>query len=61
LFFVFSGKVVWSVALVMAVGALLGGVLGGKLASTIKPAALRWIVVMIGFTVGIIYLVRSFL
>ncbi|MBE3066936.1 MAG: sulfite exporter TauE/SafE family protein [Chloroflexi bacterium] len=61
LFFVFSGKVVWSVALIMAVGALLGGVLGGKLASKIKPAALRWIVVTIGFVVGIIYLVRSFI
>jgi len=61
LFFVFSGKVVWSVALVMAVGALLGGAIGGKLASKIKPAALRWIVVMIGFVVGIIYLVRSFI
>ena len=61
LFFVFSGKVVWSMALVMAVGALLGGVLGGKLASKIEPATLRWIVVTIGFVVGIIYLVRSFI
>jgi len=61
LFFVFSGKVVWSVAVVMAVGALLGGVLGGKLAGKVKPATLRWIVVLIGFVVGIIYLVRSFL
>ena len=61
LFFVFSGKVVWSVALVMAVGALLGGVLGGKLASKINPASLRWVVVTIGFGVGIIYLVRSFI
>jgi uncharacterized membrane protein YfcA len=60
LFFVFSGKVVWSVALVMAVGALLGGAIGGKLASKIKPATLRWVVVTIGFTVGIIYLVKTF-
>jgi len=60
LFFVFSGKVHWTVALLMAVGALLGGALGGRLASKIKPATLRWIVVTIGFVVGIIYLVRSF-
>lgn len=60
LFFVFSGKVVWSVALVMAVGALLGGAIGGKLASKIKPATLRWVVITIGFTVGIIYLVKTF-
>jgi len=61
LFFVFSGKVVWSLAVVMAVGALLGGVLGGKLAGKVKPATLRWIVVLIGFVVGIIYLVRLIL
>jgi uncharacterized membrane protein YfcA len=59
LIFVFSGKVVWSVALVMAVGALLGGALGGKFAGRIKPATLRTIVVTIGFVVGIIYLVRN--
>jgi len=61
MFFIFSGKVVWSVALVMAVGALLGGAIGGKMASRIKPATLRWIVVTIGFVIGIIYLVRSFI
>jgi uncharacterized protein len=58
--FVFSGKVVWSVALVMMVGALLGGSLGGRLAGRVKPAALRWIVVSIGFMVGMIYLVRQY-
>jgi uncharacterized protein len=59
LFFVFSGHVNWMVALVMAVGAMLGGALGGKLAGRIKPTTLRWVVVTIGFTVGIIYLVRN--
>jgi uncharacterized membrane protein YfcA len=58
IFFVFSGKVVWPVALVMAVGALIGGALGGKLAGKIKPSTLRWIVVVIGVVVAIIYLVR---
>jgi uncharacterized membrane protein YfcA len=61
LFFVFSGKVVWSVALVMAVGALVGGALGGRLAGRIKPATLRVVVVTIGFIVGTIYLVRLFI
>ena len=60
LFFVFSGKVMWSVALVMAIGALLGGALGGRLASKVKPATLRWLVVTIGFSVGTIYLVKTF-
>jgi uncharacterized protein len=58
IFFVFSGQVVWSVAAVMAVGALLGGSLGGRLAGRIKPASLRLIVVTIGVIVSVIYLVR---
>jgi hypothetical protein len=58
IFFLFSGQVVWSAALVMAGGALLGGVLGGRLAGRIKPSSLRWIVVGIGIVVAVIYLVR---
>jgi hypothetical protein len=56
--FLFSGKVVWPVAVVMAVGALIGGNLGGRLAGRVKPAVLRAIVVVIGFSVGIIYLFK---
>ena len=59
IFFIFSGQVVWSVALVMAVGALIGGMLGGKLAGRIKPATLRWTVVVIGVVISIIYFVRG--
>jgi uncharacterized membrane protein YfcA len=58
IFFLFSGKVVWSAALVMAVGALIGGTLGGRLAGRIQPAVLRKVVVTIGFAVAIIYLIR---
>jgi uncharacterized membrane protein YfcA len=61
LLFVFSGQVVWSVAIIMAVGALLGGAMGGQLASKIKPSTLRWIVVSIGFVLGVFYLVRLFI
>jgi hypothetical protein len=57
-FFLFSGYVVWEVVFVMAVAALIGGWLGGKLAGSIKPNHLRWLVVSIGVVVGIIYLVR---
>ena len=59
IFFLFSGKVVWSVAAIMAVCALLGGALGGRLAGRIKPSVLRLVVVVIGLIVGIIYLVRG--
>jgi len=58
IFFIFSGQVVWSAALVMAVGALIGGIAGGKLAGRIKPSTLRWTVVTIGVIVSIIYFVR---
>lgn len=58
IFFLFSGKVVWPVALVMAAGALLGGSLGGRLAGRVKPGTLRKLVVAIGVLVGVIYLIR---
>lgn len=59
IFFLFSGQVVWSAALVMAGCALLGGTLGGRLASRIKPQVLRWVVVVIGVLVSVIYFVRG--
>ena len=57
-FFLFSGKVLWPAAIVMAVGALLGGTLGGRLASCVRPSLLRWIVVALGGAVSIIYFLR---
>ena len=59
IYFLFSGQVFWLVALVMAVGALIGGVTGGKLAGRIKPSTLRWTVVTIGVIVSIFYFVRG--
>jgi hypothetical protein len=58
-FFLFSGKVVWTVAGVMAIGALVGGVLGGKLAGRINPNTLRWLVVSIGMLVAVLYWLRQ--
>ena len=57
-FFLFSGKVLWTAAAVMAVGALAGGVLGGRVASWIQPIVLRWIVIAVGLIVALIYFVR---
>ncbi len=56
--FLFSGKVVWLIALVMAGGALIGGTLGGRLAAHIKPDTLRWTVVAIGIVLSIVYFTR---
>ena len=58
IFFLFSGQVLWSAALVMAVGALIGGTLGGRLAGRVKPSTLRWTVILIGVVISIIYFVR---
>ena len=44
--------------LVMMAGSLIGGVFGGRLAGTVKPAVLRWMVVAIGLVVGVVYLVK---
>ena len=57
-FFVFSGKVVWSAALVMALGAVAGGALGGRLAGRVKPLTLRRAVVAAGVVVACVYLAR---
>jgi uncharacterized membrane protein YfcA len=57
-FFVFSGKVVWSAAIVMAVGALVGGSIGGRFAHRMRARSLRRIVVAIGVVVAAIYLIR---
>ena len=55
IFFLFSGKVVWSIAAVMAVGALTGGILGGKLAGKVDPNTLRWTVVSLGLVIALVY------
>lgn len=56
--FVASDLLVWEAALAMAAGALIGGGLGGRLASVIRPAMLRAVVIAIGVGVAILFLVR---
>jgi len=58
LFLVFSGQVVWPAVLVMAVGAVAGGVIGGRLAKRVPAVMLRRIIVTIGVIVAFIYLVK---
>lgn len=58
-FFLFSDQVIWIAAAVMAVGALIGGAIGGKLAGKLPPAVLRWVVVVAGVAIAIIYWVKS--
>jgi uncharacterized membrane protein YfcA len=57
IFFLFSGKIVWWAMAVMAVGAVVGGNLGGRLAGSIKPGMLRAIVIVMGLVIAAIYFV----
>ncbi|MCD4673903.1 MAG: sulfite exporter TauE/SafE family protein [Anaerolineaceae bacterium] len=58
IFFIFSGRVYWTAALVMAVFALAGGTLGGRLAGKVQPQVLRRAIVVIGLVVSVIYFIR---
>jgi uncharacterized membrane protein YfcA len=58
IFFMGSGKVLWSLAAVMAPASLVGGMLGGRMVSKIKPAMLRALVVTYGTVLAVYYLVR---
>jgi uncharacterized membrane protein YfcA len=60
-FFLFSGKVHWIVALVMAVASLAGGVAGGRVAGGVRPAQLRFVVVVIGLSVAVGYGIKIWL
>jgi uncharacterized membrane protein YfcA len=53
LFFVFTGKVVWEVAVIMAVTSLAGGHLGGRIASRLDPDVFRVLVVVFGVAVAV--------
>lgn len=55
--FLFSNKVIWLAAIVMAVGALLGGVIGGLAADRMRPSVLRVIVVVFAVAIAIAYFV----
>lgn len=56
--FLFSGQVLWGVALVMMVSALAGGAAGGRLANKVNASVLRWIVVGIGLVVALFYFIK---
>jgi uncharacterized membrane protein YfcA len=57
-FFVFSGKVVWAAALVMALGAIAGAAAGGRLASRLQPERFRLLAIAIGLAVAVAYFVK---
>lgn len=58
LYFVNGGQIIWPVALVMAAGSRIGGLFGGKLAGSVNPSVLRWIVVVVGVVLAVIYFLK---
>jgi uncharacterized protein len=58
-FFVFSGRVWWAAAAVMAVAALLGGYVGGRVASRLNPDRFRVVVVLAGIVLTVIYAIKA--
>lgn len=56
--FLFAGHVDWPIALVIAVSSLAGGLIGGKLASRIPEALLRWLAIVVAFAVAVVYFAR---
>ena len=51
-FFVGTGAVHWAAAVAMAVGAILGGAAGGRLASIVRPSVLRVLVIIGGVLIA---------
>src|SRR5688572_948661 len=57
-YFIWNGMVSWPHALVMALGAIVGGVFGAGVARRIGPNGVRRIVIVAGFTMAISLLFR---
>ncbi len=55
LYFAIGATVIWSAAGAMAVGALLGGWAGGRLASRVRAGTLRLIVITIGLIIAAMF------
>ena len=56
--FVLEDKVVWTLAIAMAVTATIGGYLGARIALRIQPRYVRWSVIFIGFGLAVYYFIK---
>ena len=50
--FIFSGKVIWSLAVMMVAGAICGGYTGARMALKVSPKKVRLLVSFIGFAMS---------
>jgi uncharacterized protein len=56
--FIFAHVIVWPQALLMLVGALLGGYSGAYFAQKMNPQHVRWLVIVIGFAMSAYFFLR---
>jgi uncharacterized membrane protein YfcA len=56
--FLWQGMVAWPPVLTVMVSALIGGFLGGKLVRVLSTGLLKWIVILVGSGLALIYAVR---
>lgn len=57
--FILEGKVVWHLALVMAVAAILGGFYGAVAGRVLNKTVLRWFVIVVGLGLSGYYFLRN--
>ncbi|MSQ93955.1 MAG: sulfite exporter TauE/SafE family protein [Gemmataceae bacterium] len=53
--FIYRGMWEWEYALAMAAAAIIGGYAGARLSLQLRPAIVRWIVIVIGFGLAVYY------
>jgi uncharacterized protein len=56
--FIWARVIVWPQALLMLVGAMLGGYGGAHFAQKIDPQRIRWLVIAIGFAMSLYFFIR---
>lgn len=59
LYFIIRGLIDWPIAIIMAVGAILGGYAGARLAKRVDQRALRILIVMVGLVVSVWLFVKT--
>jgi uncharacterized protein len=59
--FIFSGLIYWPQAIVMVVGAIIGGYTGATYAQRINPVYVRQFVIVVGCVLTVIFFVRTYL
>ena len=59
--FIFSGVIYWPQAIVMVVGAIIGGYAGATYAQRLNPQRVRQFVIVVGSVLTVIFFYRTYL